>query len=170
MTIIKPHQKTYKDYGLPNVEDYPQTLDDNMPSMLPEASSTGEALRRIARVLLGNQNYRLIDTPLEPALIIKERLRHVIRKREQARERYSNFILPTLTAPNEIWLTSYEDGFRRRFIKLFRGKHMLVVVRENISGGVFWNAILSKHRYINNQRVGMLLYECGQPHIQAPNN
>ena len=77
------------------------------------------------------------------------------------RERYANFILPTLMEPNEIWFAAYEDGsFRRRFIKLFNGKKsMLVITRENINGSLFWNAIPAQANYLDNQRTEVLFYE-----------
>ena len=75
----------------------------------------------------------------------------------------ARYIIPTLMNPNEVWLTGYKDGFRRQFIKLFKGKNkkaMLVVVRENIDGSLFWNAIpTSKMNYVDGQRKGVLLYK-----------
>ena len=69
--------------------------------------------------------------------------------------------MPALTNPNEIWLTSYDDGFRRQFIKSFKSKYnVLIVVRENIDGSLFWNFILtSKAKYIDGRRKGVLLYK-----------
>ena len=55
-------------------------------------------------------NYRIIRTPREPVIVSKELLKHISKKRVALRERYANFILPTLMEPNEIWLTKYDDG------------------------------------------------------------
>jgi len=163
ISIIEPDQKSFKDYGLPSAKDYPKELLASAPVLLPKAKSAEEAVETLARVLLDSRRVGLVDTPLEPVVIKKDLLTHVVAKRDQTRERYSNFILATLVEPDEIWLAGYADGFRRRFIKLFKGKNMLVVVRENVDGGVFWNAIPSKHHYIDDQRAGVLLYESGQP-------
>ena len=86
-------------------------------------------------------------------------LEHIVAKWTAAQERYANFILPTLAEPNEVWLTEYSDGFRRRFIKFFRGdKNMLVIVRENTEESLLWNAIPAEARYIDKQRTGILFY------------
>ena len=114
------------------------------------------------KAVFGKKNdFRNIRTPLEPVVVSKRGLRYISGKRLATRERYANFILPTLTDPNEIWLARYDDGsFRRRFIKLFRGrKNMLIIARENINGSLFWNAIPVQENYVDNQRTGTLLYE-----------
>ena len=129
---------------------------------MPKAKSGDLAYAQIIKTVLGEGNsYRLIRTPREPVVVINEGLKHISEKREAFRERYANFILPALMEPNEIWLTTYENGsLRRRFIKLFKGKkNMLVITRENIDGSLFWNAIPAKSKYIDNQRSGVLLYE-----------
>ena len=129
---------------------------------MPKAGSSDLAYAQIAKVVLGEKNdFRNIRTPLEPVVVSKKGLKYISGKRLATRERYANFILPTLTAPNEIWLTRYDDGsFRHRFIKLFRGKkNMLIIARENINGSLFWNAIPVQENYVDNQRTGTLLYE-----------
>ena len=156
-----PDQKTYEDYGLPSVKNLPKSLFADTPRLLPKVKSTGLAETQVVEIILGKKNiYRRVRTPLEPVIIQKDFLIHVIKKRAAARERYANFIVPTLTDPNEVWLASYNDGFRRRFIKFFQGKkNMLVVARENMDGSLFWNAIPADSRYIDNQRTGVLLYK-----------
>ena len=69
--------------------------------------------------------------------------------------------MPTLTTPDEIWLTEYDDGFRRHFIKFLKGeKNMLLIARENRDNSLFWNAIpTSKAKYIDSRRRGRLLYK-----------
>ena len=53
-------------------------------------------------------NVRFVETPLGRVVIKKDLLTHVVEKRDQMRERYSNFILPTLENPNEVWLVRYK--------------------------------------------------------------
>ena len=70
-----------------------------------------------------------------------ELLTHVVEKRKDKRERFTNYILPTLEDPSEAWLTEYDDGsFRRRFIKLFSesDKQSLVIPRENRDASLFF--------------------------------
>ena len=155
-----PDQKTYEDYGLPSVKNLPNPSFANTLRLLPKMRSTRLAETQVIEIILGKKNtYRRVRTPLEPVIIQKDFLIHVVEKRAAARERYANFIIPTLTDPNEVWLASYNDGFRRRFIKFFQGKkNMLVVARENIDGNLFWNAMPADSKYIDNQRTGVLLY------------
>ena len=129
---------------------------------MSKAKSGVLAHAQIVKAVLGEENnYRIICTPREPVIINKKLLKHISGKRSALRERYANFILPTLIEPNEIWLTRYDDGsFRRRFIKLFKSnKSMLVITRENLDGSLFWNVIPANLSYTDNQRTGVLLYE-----------
>ncbi|QLA15370.1 hypothetical protein GD605_04045 [Desulfolutivibrio sulfoxidireducens] len=83
----------------------------------------------------------------------------MVEKPENARERYANFILPTLQRPFEIHRTEYEDGFRDRYIGLFTGENdLLTVARINKDGGVLWNVMNVEDKRMNKQRVGELLY------------
>ena len=157
----KPGQKNYKSYGLPSIKEFLDSASVEAPKLLLKAKSDDLALAQNIKAMLGEKNnYRLVHTPREPVLITKEGLKYISEKRGACRERYANFILPTLTNPNEIWLTAYEDGsFRRRFIKLFKGKkNMLVITRENTGVSLFWNAIPVRVNYVDNQRTGKLLY------------
>ena len=158
----KPGQKNYKSHGLPSIKEFLDFASVEAPKLLPKAKSDDLALAQNIKAVLGEKNnYRLVHTPLKPVLITEKGLKQISEKRQAARERYANFILPTLMKPNEIWLTAYEDGsLRRRFIKLFKGKKsMLVIARENVDGSLFWNAIPAQANYIDNQRIGVLLYK-----------
>ena len=79
-------------------------------------------------------------------------------KDRDRRERYSNFILPTLEAPFEVWLSEYPDGFRHRYIGLFEDLGMLVIVRINKDGSLLWNMMKARDAYMNQQRAGVLLF------------
>ena len=163
--VTEPDQKTFKDYGLLRSKDFPSVLVERAPELLPNERSFEEALAVVSRILLDNKNHKSITTPLEPVFMNKYQLAHVVLRRDAARERYAGFILPTLTNPSEIWLSPYKDGFRRRFIKLFETefpkKGVLVIARENKDGNLFWNAIPSDNKYLDNQRTGILLYSQG---------
>ena len=159
---IIPGQKKYKSYGLSSVKELPDSAFVEAPELLPKAESVDLAHARIIRAVLGEKNeFRYIQTPLEPVVVNKEGLRYIAKERPDTREVYANFIIPTLTDPNEVWLTEYDDGsFRRRFIKLFRGKrNMLVVARENTDASVFWNTVPADKNYADDQREGTLLYK-----------
>ncbi len=105
----------------------------------------------------------VIRTPIEEVAIRPEWLPHAVAKRLDARERYANYVLATLIAPFEIWLTAYEDGtYRKRYIGVFQAdKDLLVVLRENRDGSLYWelyNLMQRDGRGLNRVREGVLLY------------
>ena len=77
------------------------------------------------------------------------------------RERYAAFVLPALEEPDEIWLTAYVDGFRKRYVAFFREENMLLIVRVNRDGSLFWNGMKMRDRDIDKQRQGILLHRAG---------
>ena len=130
--------------------------------MLPMAGDTTEAVEALRQVLeVPAGGMRLIETPVGKVSILDRLLAHVVEKRENARERFGGFILPTLTSPDEVWSTSYDDDTtRRRFIKLFSGAKydILVVVREQADGSVLWNVINRERKGMNALRMGTPIY------------
>jgi hypothetical protein len=98
-----------------------------------------------------------VQTPVEKVFLQDSRLGHVIEKRPERRERYANFVLPTLTSPTEVWATAYDDGStRNRYIKLFSGSKydLLVIVRVDPDGSIFWNMMQRARGKMNEMRVG----------------
>jgi len=163
VAIIEPYQKTYEDYGLPSMKNYPAELLAQAPKVLPSAKSTSEALKQINRIVLLGEEWRRINTPIESVVIRRRNISHILLKPAHHRERFANYIIPTLENPDEVWLTryEYEREFRRQFIKLFRGEtNLLIAVLERQDCGVFLTAIpVMQINYINNRRKGVLLYK-----------
>ena len=158
---IRLGQKNHESYGLASAKDHSTELLDEAPEVLADTESLEATLKKADELLLRGQEWRLVNTLHEPVIIHRQHIRHVFTKREQHREKFINWIIPTLEKPNEIWLTEYDDGFRRHFIKFFKGKKsMLVIARENKNGSLFWNIIpTSKTNYIDRRRKGRLLYK-----------
>ena len=160
-----PGQRTWKDYRLPNAKNLPATIG---PETLPRAKNRNEALVTLEEALgLDDAKpRRRVRTPVENVLLQQGTLDHIVGKFDAHRERYANRILPTLTDPDEIWLTEYDDGtHRKRYIKLFRGpvRHSLSVVSETPEGQILYNFIPTLgNQSINNQRIGALLYTGGE--------
>ena len=119
---IKPGQKNHESYGLPSAKGYSAEPLDEAPKVLAGTNSLEDALKRGDELLLEGQEWRWINTPHEPVIIHRQHLRHMFIKRGQQREKFINWVIPTLTDPNEIWLTEYDDGFRHQFLKFFKGK------------------------------------------------
>ena len=91
---------------------------------------------------MGDRKSIKVQTPLDNVLIDAVVLKHFVEKQE-ARERYVNFILPTLENPLEVWFTKFDDGkIRPQYIALFDApKAMLVSVIVNRDGSFrFWNS------------------------------
>ncbi len=91
-------------------------------------------------------------------------LPHVVEKRRDARERFANLVVPTLERPTEVWQVAYDDGStRNRYIKLFSGVKydLLVIVRVDPDGSVFWNMMQRDRKSMNLLRTGKLIYSDG---------
>ena len=134
--------------------------------MLPRAD-TAEQARRAVEEALGLSDSplgRIVKTPVEDVLLDREKVAHVTAKLEHHRERYANRIIPTLTKPNEVWMTLYDNGgYRKRYIKIFEGKSGgLAVVTETPGGGILYNFIPRRVSNLNTDRKGVLLYPKGR--------
>lgn len=155
-----PGQKTWKDYGRPAFREVPLEQRSPTPQLLPGALTRHEATRVLADAvgLSADHPMRAVATPVGDVVLRYEWLAHIVEKDRDRRERYSNFILPTLEAPFEVWLSEYPDGFRHRYIGLFEDLGMLVIVRINKDGSLLWNMMKARDAYMNQQRAGVLLF------------
>ena len=157
-TAILPGQPTYADYGLPRAKDMPRRR--KSPELLPRADSREQALEQtLAALKLRGTAPRRIETPAGPVMIQADLVRHMVQKEDASRERFATFVLPTLEGPDEVWLTAYEDGYRRRYVAFFPELNILVIVRLNRDGSLFWNGIKVKDKEIDKNRAGVLLYQ-----------
>lgn len=134
------------------------------PQLLPEAADRDAATAILQQALIPDGGaMRVIETPIEQVVIRGEWLPHMVEKRADARERYANFVVATLENPFEVWLTAYDDGtYRKRYIGVFTGaKDLLVVLRENRDGSLWWevyNMMQRDSKGLNKLREGTLLY------------
>jgi SPP1 gp7 family putative phage head morphogenesis protein len=159
----KPSVTDWKALGLPPAKAL-RVMEgvSGAPPALLEGADTVDGALDVLREALGVQagGRRTITTPVGEVVIDDAWLRHIVEKREAARERYANWIVPALEQPTEVWLSPYGEGEnRKRFIKLFAegGKDMLVVVSLS-KNDVVWNAIPMPTRSMDNQRNGELLW------------
>lgn len=159
-TPMLPGQLTFADYGLPKAKDMDRASLRKSPERLPEAKTREEAEKQLAAALkLDGNKPRMVETPVGPVVLQHDLVRHMVQKEDAKRERYAAFVLPTLEEPDEVWLTAYADGFRRRYVRFFQDSNMLLIVRVNRDGSLFWNGIKIRDREIDKNRLGILLYQ-----------
>ncbi|MCX7112320.1 MAG: PBECR2 nuclease fold domain-containing protein [Proteobacteria bacterium] len=85
-----------------------------------------------------------------------------VEKQQGQRERFAHFALPTLRRPNEVWSVKYDGGSaRNRYIKLFGGSKydLLVMVKVEPDGSVFWNMMQRDRKGMNALRTGELVFK-----------
>lgn len=161
-TDILPGQLTFADYGLLKAKEIPRAELRLSPERLPRAGNREEAVEQLAATLqLEGDKPRRVETPVGPVMLQRDLVKHMVAKEHDARERFAPFVLPTLERPDEVWLTAYADGFRKRFIAFFRDDNVLAIVRVNRDGSLFWNAMKYRDNEIDKARIGILLYQAG---------
>ena len=159
-------QRAFRDFALPPLADTLPGLRLPAPALLGKADGAGAALAQLETALaLPKRGWRRVAAPegLDDVILHRDYLPHIVEKRDAARERFANYILPTLKDPLEVWLTRYDDGsYRRRFIALFEEskRQSLVIARENRDGSLMFNFVPVRVRgaYLDSQRKGFLLY------------
>jgi hypothetical protein len=151
-----------KIYNRPDIRKIDDSLKLEKPIMIDSVESIPEAIAVLANVLNISEESpsSTITTPVENVTIKYKLLRHLVERRGQDRERYANYILPTLKEPFEIWRVEYEgQEYRNRYIGVFKGSHDLMVsilIQED--GSLLWNIIHEEHTGMNRQRLGELIY------------
>lgn len=160
-------QQTFRDFGRPRLRDVADDQRMEAPALLARAQTRAQALQMLATALevSAEQPRRWVQTripvdALSRILVDYGYLSHMVEKDVDARERYANFIMPTLVDPFEVWATRYDDGsIRPRLIGLFKGARQLaVILRMNRDGSLYYNMMNADDRRLDNFRVGALLH------------
>jgi SPP1 gp7 family putative phage head morphogenesis protein len=154
-------QKTWKDFDRPDLRRVKDELRLPSPALLERAASREAAVDVMAKALgvAADAPLRTVVTPKETVFVQHAWLPHMVGKEADARERYANFIVPTLEDPFEIWEVAYPDVLRNRYIGLFRGRRdFMVVVRVNSDGSLMWNVMQASSQKMNAHRLGDLKY------------
>jgi len=155
-----PGQKTWKDLGRPAIADVPAAHRLPTPAVLERAPDRVIAQTVLAEALGVSQQapLRVVETPIGEVTVRYEWLSHIVDKDNDARERWANFILPTLESPYEVWLSEYFDGLRHRYVGVFEEVGLLAVIRLNQDGSLLWNMMRANGSYLDRQRAGLLLF------------
>jgi SPP1 gp7 family putative phage head morphogenesis protein len=153
--------KTWKELNRPDIRNLDESYFHKAPKELPEGKNLDEALA-ILKEALGISEERksyIIKTPVDEVIIDEQFLSHMVEKRSNRRERYANFIIPTLEEPFEIYLRQFEDGYRPQYIGLFQGKHnILISILVNKDGSFLYNYMQASNAEMNRQRKGELIW------------
>lgn len=132
--------------------------------LAPAADETSAHDLVVSKTLPKGKRVRVVKTPYGANHVIeKSFLRHIVDRHagghRDPRERYANYIVPTIDAPDEVWWW----GGTTRSIRLFpgeKGPEPIVVVLRTLPDGK--PRLYASHRMrppqINKQRVGILLY------------
>ena len=163
LLLVVRGQPDWKYYKRPDARKLPKAP---APELLPRADTANQARRAVEEALdLSDSPVgRIVKTPVEDVLLDREKVAHVTAKFGDHRERFANRIIPTLTEPNEVWMTLYDNGeYRKRYIKVFEGagkegRGGLSIVTETPGGGVLYNFIPTRTSGLNRYRNGVLLY------------
>ncbi len=157
-----PGQQTWKDYGLDDLRAVDPLLRLPAPHVYEQALSLDAALTMLQNSLgIDTAGGKIdIQTPIETVTITTGNLIHLVEKRDNARERYADFILPALQNPFEIWGTEYTDSMlRKRYIGLFSGKtDVAIIVKVESDGSIMWNMMNADRGRMNKFREGVLLW------------
>jgi len=160
---ILPDQTTWQDLGLTDLRKVPMIDRIAAPALLAPGRDAAEAEQILADAfgLSAEKEFVDIDTADgDKAILHIDQIPHMAAKRDDARERYANYVIPTLQNPHEVWLTDFEDGLRKQYVGVFTGKKdLMTTVRLNRDGSLAWNIMQADDRRMNNHRVGTLIHE-----------
>lgn len=155
-----PDQTSWKELGLLDIRDV--TVAPTSVRELPGAIDFDSALEQVA-LGFGLQegiDTVLIDTPYVPVIVRRQYLLHIVEKRPNARERFTEFAVDTVLNPLEVWRVSYSDGSHRlAFIGAYEAKYQMLVVINIDRGHVLWNFMNCDKKALNKHRHGHLVYQ-----------
>ncbi|MHC8346489.1 PBECR2 nuclease fold domain-containing protein [Pseudomonas sp. RT6P73] len=155
-------QQNWKNIGLPDIRDIPLSLLASDVRELPGAVNLDHALKQVALGfgLQDGADAVLLETPYVSITVRRQYLLHIVEKRQNARERFTEFALDTVRNPFEIWRVSYNDGsYRLAFIGVYHTKYQMLVVIHVDHGNVLWNFMNCDRKALNKHRHGDLVYQ-----------
>jgi len=156
-------QPTWRTSGLEDLRVIAPHRIEVAPALVAGANSIEDAIEVMRHALgIAAGESIAVNTPKGTVRIADTSLHHVVEKRQDQRERFSNMAIPTLERPTEIWQAAYDDGtVRDRYIKLFSSAKydILVMVKVDPDGGIFWNMMQRDRKGMNALRMGTLTYE-----------
>ncbi len=155
---ILPNQKTWKDYNRIDLKELDEEQKLDTPEIIKPSDTVQGALEILFKALnIDDTGKRILKTPVEDVILNEETLRYIANKPGN-REKFANFIIPTLEQPFEVYEVDYEDGKRNHYIGVFKGERgLFCIIRINKDGSLLWNVIPTETTRLNNKRLGKLL-------------
>ncbi|HEN8709965.1 MULTISPECIES: PBECR2 nuclease fold domain-containing protein [Pseudomonas] len=159
----KKGQNTWRDKLQPDLRTLVREM-RNHPVEELAAAASHDAAMELAALHLGLSSTRTnsvaVTTPMGVIRIQRSCVRHIVEKRQDARERYVKVALDTLTGPFEVWEVAYTNGTNRlAFIGVYETKRQMLVVVTLHNGKMLWNFMQCDAKALNKHRHGKLLYK-----------
>ncbi|MBC3487504.1 hypothetical protein HU750_17705 [Pseudomonas sp. SWRI50] len=159
----KTCQSTWLDRGLPDLRSLDREMRAQAIDEVAAAGTHEGAIERVAHHLgLSNSSsaFVVINTPLGDVQIRRSCIHHIVEKRQDARERYIQVAVDTLTGPFEVWSVAYtNDTHRLAFIGVYEAKRQMLAIVTLESGKILWNFMQCDAKALNKHRHGELLYK-----------
>lgn len=154
------NQKNWIDLELPDLRSLDSEHRLVCPGEVAAATSQEEAYAMLVKAF-GCEQHEIIEreSKIGPLIIERDKLAHIIEKRQDARERYLNYALATLDEPYEVWKVAYDDETcRYAFIGTFQTKRQMLVVVNIQKDNILWNFMHTEAKRLNKHRHGELVY------------
>lgn len=156
-------QRTWLDYGLPDLRTLPRDMRILATEEIMPAASYEAAIAIVALHLgftAADACVLKVDSPIGEVLIERQNLGHIVEKRQDARERYVMMAMDTLTGPFEIWRVAFSDHrYRLAFIGSYESRRQMLVSVALVNGRTLWNFMHTDAKSLNKHRHGELLYK-----------
>lgn len=145
-----------------------RAADDRRPA--PDLVHGGETHEEAIAILVERLGFRAdtdmveFASPCGTITAHRNNLPHIVEKRQDARERYVQFAIDTMTNPLEVWRIEYDDEtFRQAYIGAFVGKTQMLVIVSQEGGQLLWNFMHGEAKAINKHRHGELVFSRPTP-------
>lgn len=156
-------QRTWLDMGLPDLRSLHREMRAQAIEEIAAADSHDDAIELVAQHFGLSDSpiaFVVLKTPLGGVQVRRSCICHIVEKRQDARERYAQVALDTLTGPFEVWSVAYtNDTHRLAFIRVYETKRQMLVIVTLESGKMLWNFMQCDAKALNKHRHGELLFK-----------
>lgn len=161
MAREQKNQIKWRDLGLSDLRQLDLEHRLACPGEVAAAENQSAAFDMLVEAFgCAEQDAVIRQSKIGPLRVEKDKLMHIVEKRQDARERYVRYALATLDEPYEVWKVAYDDGSSRyAFIGTFQTKRQMLVVVNIQPDNILWNFMHSDAKSLNKHRHGELVYQ-----------